>query len=247
MGSDPYTWGQTPPGRARPSVCAACAGWRSRLEIDRPRDAGDRAAADPDRPVGVRRDVHAPRAAEHRALAGHVGSARAPGAQQPLGQRGVEAPGDRILDVAPSLGKNARTSKSPAEPCGCGPTTPMSSSLNPGPHCEHGVRVASRIPDPGQAVVGPGRIHDLPRSMPRMPAIRAPVPPRPRRSAAAAARRTRGPARPAAPARARRRTPARSRRRASAARRARARRGRCRAWGDRRTAASSVGVKMRTR
>ena len=53
----------------------------------------------------VLRDVHAPGPAEHRALARDVGRGRATRAQEPLGERGVEAPRHGILDHRAVLGE----------------------------------------------------------------------------------------------------------------------------------------------
>src|SRR5687768_2954240 len=66
-------------------------------------DAGDGAASDPDGSVGVLGDVDAARAAEGGALAGGVGGGRAAGGEQPLGEGGVEASGDRVLVLAAVL------------------------------------------------------------------------------------------------------------------------------------------------
>ena len=63
------------PGRAARPGLGAPAGAQRDLELDRSGDAGDRAAADPDRAARVGRDVHAAGAAEDRALAGDVGRA----------------------------------------------------------------------------------------------------------------------------------------------------------------------------
>jgi pimeloyl-ACP methyl ester carboxylesterase len=55
------------------------------LKLDLADDARDGSTADPDRSVRVARDVDAPRAAQGGALARDVGSTRAAGAEQPVG------------------------------------------------------------------------------------------------------------------------------------------------------------------
>src|SRR4051794_1124404 len=62
------------------------------------RDQRHRGAPDPYAAVAVDRDVRPAGTAERGALAGHVGGARPPARKQPLGQRRVEASGDRVLD-----------------------------------------------------------------------------------------------------------------------------------------------------
>jgi threonine/homoserine/homoserine lactone efflux protein len=59
---------------------------RAALELDLAGDAGDGAAADPDRAVAVLLDVDLAVTAQRGALAGGVGRGEALGAQQPLGQ-----------------------------------------------------------------------------------------------------------------------------------------------------------------
>src|SRR5579875_1441930 len=67
------------------------------LEFHAALDAGDRGAADPDRAVAVGGDADPATAAKRRALAHHIRGGGAAGAQQPLGERGVQAAGHRVL------------------------------------------------------------------------------------------------------------------------------------------------------
>src|SRR5215472_15328591 len=84
----------------RPSMVPPPAGLASgflRLQLHLAGHAGDRAAADPDRAAVIGGDVHAALAPERGALARDVGSGGPAAAQQPLGQGGVQAAGDRVL------------------------------------------------------------------------------------------------------------------------------------------------------
>src|SRR5262245_59720876 len=76
--------------------------WRHRAldasKLDVAADAGDGSAADPDRPVLFARDVDSAGPIEGGSLAYHVWSGRAPGAEQPLRQRGIEAPGHGVFE-----------------------------------------------------------------------------------------------------------------------------------------------------
>src|SRR3954449_10660411 len=74
------------------------------LELDLAGDAGDRAAADPDRAV-VGLDVDAPDPSQRGALAGDVRGRGWAGAQEPLRQRRVQAAGHGVLDRRAVLGE----------------------------------------------------------------------------------------------------------------------------------------------
>src|SRR4051812_30136260 len=77
--------------------------WSCRLQLDLTRDTGDGAATDPDRPLAVLLDVDLAVAAQRGALARRVRRREPPRPQQPLGQRGVEAAGHRVLDDRAAL------------------------------------------------------------------------------------------------------------------------------------------------
>src|SRR5579875_1139923 len=84
------------------SRCPAAFGYgapasRRWLEFHAALDAGDRGAADPDRAVAACGDADPATAAKRRALAHHIRGGGAAGAQQPLGERGVQAAGHRVL------------------------------------------------------------------------------------------------------------------------------------------------------
>jgi len=70
--------------------------YRAPLKPQAPLDAGDGRAADP-YVVADLLDMHAPGAAERGALTGDVARRGETGADQPLGEAGVQAAGDRIL------------------------------------------------------------------------------------------------------------------------------------------------------
>src|SRR6266487_3130555 len=68
------------------------------LQINLAADPGGRGAGHPDRPLIVGGHVHSPPPAEHGALARDVRQRRPAAGLQPLGERGVKAAGDRVLD-----------------------------------------------------------------------------------------------------------------------------------------------------
>ena len=119
----------------------------SSSDVDCAIDAGDGVAADPNLTVGLV-DEHATRSAERSALRCHIGSGQRAVGQQPLGERGVEAAGDRVLDGLGTGSKNTRTPTAtsspswppttptfdgPTTPTGLGPTPPTSQLARHGP------------------------------------------------------------------------------------------------------------------
>ena len=77
------------------------------LEADRAVKAGDAVATDPNLAGFILRDVHAPGAAQVQALGGDIGAGHVAVSDQPLGQTGVEAAGDRVFVHAHGGGKGA--------------------------------------------------------------------------------------------------------------------------------------------
>jgi hypothetical protein len=105
--------------------------------------------------------VDAPGAAERRALAGDVGRGRPARGEQPLGERGVEAAGDRVLvDAAvlvgeradlERLGRSGRVGRDDADV----------ELVVDGLEREHRLGVVEQDPDPAGAVVDPLRVRHV--------------------------------------------------------------------------------------
>ena len=195
--------------------------------------------------VALARDVHAAGAAEPRALRGDVALRRAARADQPLGEAGVEAAGDRIFVDADGVPTKPRTSNAHSRPGRMRRRRrrPWRSASAPRHRARARARVVGRSRAAGRA--SPGR---CPATALRRSALASGAERRERPRRAVGARR---PAR--AQRRRRERRAARRRgampdqadaallhhlvRAAAAGRRARARRGSCRASDGRRTAA----------
>ena len=101
------------------------------LEVDLARHAGDGAASDPDRAVVVRVTCTRP-AARGPCPGRDVRRPQPTGIEQPLRERGVEAPRDRVLDRDAVLREERATSIASGDPDGYGPTTPRSKSIGAG-------------------------------------------------------------------------------------------------------------------
>ena len=160
-------------------------------------------------------------------------------AEQPLRQRGVEAPGHRILHRRAVLGKERAHLERRGRARGYGPTTPRSSSLKAGPTASTASALASSTATQPGPLSTHSRVDDRPRGRCRGPtrcAARAPRRPGPSARSGGAAK--------ASPFSVRRTgiSPAAhsctiTSARFGVRRRRRARRGTCRASGARRTAA----------
>ena len=208
------------------------------LERDLAADAGDGAAADPHGAVGVLAHVHAAGAAERGALARDVGRARPARGEQPLGQRGVQAPGDRVLvDGAVLVGERAdlerlrRAGRAGPDDADVELVVDAAAARAPRPRPR-----AARRPSPARCRPTACRPSRRDRSAASARPARSSRPrPAPERSSAGPRTPARHPSAGSAPAR--RRTPARSRRRPAAPRPPPATRGTSRASDARRTAA----------
>src|SRR6478736_1874380 len=112
-GCSPPGPGTTPSvasAQARPCsrLLAPITRWSTRAAMSEPHlavDAGHRGAAYPGIARGVALHVHPPRATERRALAGDILLRRVAGADQPLGQGGVEAAGHGVFGHAVVAGE----------------------------------------------------------------------------------------------------------------------------------------------
>ena len=124
-----------------------------------------------------------------------VGRARAAAVEQPLRDRGVQAPGHRVLDRRAVLREERAQLEGLRRASGYGPTAPTSRSTNPGRSASTAsASASSTATQPGRCRPTTRRGSPRARSAARTRRARSATP-RPGRRAAAAARRTR--ARPA--------------------------------------------------
>ena len=118
-----------PPARARPGRASSGAGSSEpagSVQLDVAGYAGDRPAADPDAAAGVSADVHPAEPSDRGSLARRVRRAGPPGPSSHSASEAFRLPVTGSSTVAPSSGKNARTSNACSDPGGYGPTTPRS-------------------------------------------------------------------------------------------------------------------------
>ena len=160
-----------------------------------------------------------PRAVPCRAT---YGARARPLAHQPLCQRGVEAPGHRVLDERAVLREERAHLERLVRAVGARADDADVEVDEAGLQGQHGVGVGEQERDPGRAVVGPLRVQDLgPVDAEGSGDAAEQFLLNRSRNAAAVAPRTRSRARAGAPRSAPRRTPARPRRAAWACRRRR--------------------------
>src|SRR4051795_11523977 len=128
--------------------------------LDGAGDARQRAAADPDRAVGVAADVNTSGPPAEGSLACGVRGVRTPGAQQPLRKRGVEAPSDRILDRCPVAGREGANLEGTRRAFWVRTDDAKLQIDGARSQPEHGARVGQQDRDPPRAVVGPRRVEE---------------------------------------------------------------------------------------
>ena len=221
-----------------------------RSDVDLAGHARDRPAADPDRAVGVVRDVDPARAAEHRALARDVRRAcagRSAAATARARRSGCRSPGPRRSP--PSSGRTRAPRTPPPRPPGTGRPRRRRRSTTPGPQRQHRLGAREQHARPSRGRCRPTAASTI--VVARDAEHRGQVldqrarPTGPDRSSGGAANASRGS--PAAPAPGRRRTPGRRRRRRRGAPPASSQAWHVPSVGWPANGSSRLGVKMRTR
>jgi hypothetical protein len=139
-------------------------GAAARSQAHRAIDAGHAGAADPDSAAAIAFDEHPAFARQRRALRGHVALGRQAGADEPLGQRGVQAAGDGVFAQAVVAREEGAHFKRRVAPCR---VRPHHANVQPGQHRpiglerQHLLGAAQHHATPVRPVVAPAVRHDV--------------------------------------------------------------------------------------
>src|SRR5215467_7883746 len=131
------------------------------LQVDLSGDLRARRSGYPDGPVQILVDPDPAAPAERGALADDIGRRRQVRAEQPLGQRRVQASGDRIFDRLPVHGEERPYLEFTLRARRVRPGDSDVEIAGHAPDVEHGLRAGEQDGDPAWPVICPLRVDDV--------------------------------------------------------------------------------------
>src|SRR5215471_6089085 len=131
------------------------------LQVDLSGDLRARRSGYPDGPIQILVDPDPAAPAERGALADDIRRRRQARAEQPLGQRRIQASGDRIFDRLPVDGEERAYLELTLRARRVWPGDPQVEIAGIAPNVEHGLGAGEQDRDPARPVVCPLSVNDI--------------------------------------------------------------------------------------